>query len=60
MDPALQIMFLLTCSKSTLITLQIRNTQDSDSAENHCFLYKMVVSNTWVDHICRGNSTGDI
>ena len=34
MDPALQIMLLLTCSKSTLITLQVRNTQDSDSVEN--------------------------
>ena len=35
-----------SCSKTTLITLQIRNTQDNDSVENPCFLYKMVVSNT--------------
>ena len=33
--PALQILFLLTCSKIALLTLQNRNTQDSDSIENH-------------------------
>ena len=58
-DPALQIMFLLTCSKFTLITLQNRNTQDSDSIENQHFLYKMVVSNIGVDPICRGIFTRD-
>ena len=56
MDPALQIMPLLTCSKTTLITLQIRS---SDSIESTYFLYKMVVSNTGVGPICRGNVTGD-
>ena len=60
MDPSLQILVLLTCSKITLITLQIRNTQDSDSIENQNCLYNMVVSNTGVHPICRGHFTGDI
>ena len=51
MDPAFQIMFLPTCS-ITLMTLQIRNTQDSDFIDNQHFLYKMVVSKTGVDPIC--------
>ena len=56
MDPALQIMLLLTCSKSFKIYPDHSTNQEHPEqwfCRKPLFLYKIVVSNTWVDQICR-------